>query len=98
MAHSAKKKKLQRNMTKDYYWMGAAENIGMFSNLRNVRKNFIYLYLFEPQVRPLFNKLSFPSDDWELFCEPASTCQLTASGFCNNRKSTSKYAQFCSNI
>ena len=25
------KKKLQRKMTKDYYWIGIQENIGMFS-------------------------------------------------------------------
>ena len=26
-----RKKRLQRKMTKDYYWIGVQENIGMFS-------------------------------------------------------------------
>ena len=28
-----RKKRLQRKMTKDYYWIGVQENIGMFSKL-----------------------------------------------------------------
>ena len=35
----------------------------------------------------MFIKLSYSDDDRKLFCEPASTCQLAASGFCEERKS-----------
>ena len=31
VAACTRKKRLQRNMTKDYYWIGVQENIGMFS-------------------------------------------------------------------
>ena len=31
VAACTRKKKLQRKMTKDYYWIGVQENIGMFS-------------------------------------------------------------------
>ena len=33
LAPCTRKKKLQRKMTNDYYWIGAQENIGMFSKL-----------------------------------------------------------------
>ena len=35
----------------------------------------------------MFIKLSYSCDDRKLFCELASTCQLAASGFCEERKS-----------
>ena len=31
LAPCTRKKKLQRKMTEDYYWIGVQENIGMFS-------------------------------------------------------------------
>ena len=31
LALCTKKKRLERKMTKDYYWIGVQENIGMFS-------------------------------------------------------------------
>ena len=31
LATCTRKKRLQRKMTNDYYWMGVQENIGMFS-------------------------------------------------------------------
>ena len=31
LATCTRKKRLQRKMTKDYYWIGVQENIGMFS-------------------------------------------------------------------
>ena len=31
LALCARKERLQRKITKDYYWTGAEENIGMFS-------------------------------------------------------------------
>ena len=34
--------------------------------LANDRNSLIYLSLFEGQVRPLFNRLSNPSDDWKI--------------------------------
>ena len=33
LAPYTRKKKLQRKMTNDYYWIGVQENIGMFSKL-----------------------------------------------------------------
>ena len=33
LAPCTRKKKLQRKMTNDYYWIGVQENIGMFSKL-----------------------------------------------------------------
>ena len=59
-------------MTKYNYLIGAEENIGMLSDSCNDRDRFIYLSLFEVQVWPMLNKLSYPCDDWKLFCEPAS--------------------------
>ena len=56
LAPHASKKKLQRKVTKDYYWKGAEENIGMFSDLRYDCNSFVYLSPFERQVRPIFNK------------------------------------------
>ena len=35
LASCTRKKRLQRKMTKDYYWIGAPENIGMFSKSRS---------------------------------------------------------------
>ena len=32
LAPCTRKKSLQRKMTKDYYWIGVQETIGMFSN------------------------------------------------------------------
>ena len=31
LAPCTRKKRLQRKMTKDYYWIGVQENVGMFS-------------------------------------------------------------------
>ena len=31
LAPGTRKKRLQRKMSKDYYWIGVQENIGMFS-------------------------------------------------------------------
>ena len=35
----------------------------------------------------MFIKLSYSCDDRKMFCELASTCELAASGFCEQRKS-----------
>ena len=35
--------------------------------------SFIYLSPFEGQVRLIFNKVSYPRDDWKMFRELAST-------------------------
>ena len=63
LAHCARKRRLQRKMTKEYHWIGAKDNIDMFSKLLNDRNSFIYLSLFKRQARPMFNKLSHPRDD-----------------------------------
>ena len=34
LALCKRKKRLQRKMTRDYYWIGAQENTGMFSKSR----------------------------------------------------------------
>ena len=60
-------------MTKDYYWTGAQNNIGILSKSWNDRNSFMHLSLFERQVRPLFNKLSYSCDDWKLFYELKGT-------------------------
>ena len=39
----------------------------------------------------MFIKLSYAYDDRKLFREPASTCQLAASGFCEERKSALEF-------
>ena len=39
----------------------------------------------------MFIKLLNPYDDRKLFREPASTCELAASGFCEERKSALRY-------
>ena len=36
-----RKKRLQRKMTKDYYWIGVQENIGMFSKSQSDRNSLI---------------------------------------------------------
>ena len=41
LALCTRKKKLQRKMTNDYYWIGVQENIGMFSKLSSDRNSLI---------------------------------------------------------
>ena len=41
LAPRTKKKRLQRKMTKDYYWIGVQENIGMFSESQSDRNSLI---------------------------------------------------------
>ena len=41
LAPCTRKKKLQRKMTKDYYWLGIQENIGMFSKSESDRNSSI---------------------------------------------------------
>ena len=72
-APCSRKMRLQRKITEDSYWTGAEENVGMFSKSRNDRNSFIYLSLFQRQVRPTINKLSYLRDNWKLFCEVLST-------------------------
>ena len=78
LALCARKKKLQRKMTENCYWIGAEESIGKISKSENDRNSLIYLSLFERQVRPMFKQFSNPCDNWKLFCEPASD-------FCDKR-------------
>ena len=40
LASCTGKKRLQRKMTKDYYWTGVQENIGMFSKSKSDRNSF----------------------------------------------------------
>ena len=49
LAPFARKKRLQENMTKEDYWIGAEENTGMFNKSLNDRYSFFYLSLFERQ-------------------------------------------------
>ena len=49
----------------------------------------LFTCLLKRQVRPMLNKLSYPRDDWKLFCKLTGTHLLTASGFCDDRKSAS---------
>ena len=44
LAPCTRKKRLQRNMTIDYYWIGTQENIGILSNSQSDH-NSIYLSL-----------------------------------------------------
>ena len=74
LAPCTRKKKLQRKMTNDYYWIGVQENIGMFSKLWSDRNSLIWLSLFERPARPMFINLPYSYDDRKLFREPASTC------------------------
>ena len=74
LAPCARKKRLQRKMTKDYYCIGVQENIGMFSKSQSDRNSLILLPLFERPARPMFIKLSYSCDDRKLFCKLASTC------------------------
>ena len=71
-----RKKRLQRKMTKDYYWIGVQENIGMFSKSYGDRNSLISPLLLERPARPVFIKLSYSCDmdDRKLFFELASTC------------------------
>ena len=69
-----RKKRLQRKMTEDYYWISVQENIGMFSKSYSDLNSLIYLPLFERRTRPMIIKLSYSCDDRKLFCELASTC------------------------
>ena len=73
LAPCARKRRYMKKMTEDCYWISTEENIGMFSKSLTDRNSSIYLPLFERQVRPMFNKLSYPRDDWQPFCELAST-------------------------
>ena len=41
LAPCTSRKRLQRKMTKDYYWIGVEENIGMFSKSKSDRNNLI---------------------------------------------------------
>ena len=41
LASSTLKKKLQRKMTDDYYWIGVQENVGMFSKSWSDRNSLI---------------------------------------------------------
>ena len=77
LAPFAAKRRLRREMTEDYYWIGAEETISIFSNSWNDHNSFIYLSLFETHVGHMFNKLSYVCDDWKLFCELVSTNLLT---------------------
>ena len=52
-----RKKRLQRKMTKDYYWIGVQENIGMLSKSQSDRNGLIQLSLFERAARPKFLKM-----------------------------------------
>ena len=74
LAPCIRKKRLQRKMTNDYYWIGVQENVGMFSKSWSDLDSLIYLSLFERPARPMFIKLSNSYDDRKLFREPASTC------------------------
>ena len=68
LAPCTRKKRLQRKMTDDYYWIGVQENIGMLSKRLSDRNSFIQMYLFERPARRLFIKLSYSCDDRKLFC------------------------------
>ena len=53
LALCARKKRLQRNLTKGYYEVGdIKENIGMFSKLWNDRNSFIDLPLLKEKLGP----------------------------------------------
>ena len=41
MAPCTRKKRLQRKMTKDYYWISVQENISMFSKSQSDRNSLI---------------------------------------------------------
>ena len=41
LAPCTRKKRLQRNMAKDHYWIGVQENIGMFSKSYSDRNSLI---------------------------------------------------------
>ena len=41
LAPCTRKRKVQRKMTKDYYWIGVQENIGMFSKSYSDRNSLI---------------------------------------------------------
>ena len=57
LATCTRKKRLQRKMTKDYYWIGVQGNIGMFSKSWSDRNSLILLSLFERPARPMFIKM-----------------------------------------
>ena len=57
LALCTRKKKLQLKITKDYYWIGIQENIGMFSKSYSNRNSLIKLSLFERPARPMFIKM-----------------------------------------
>ena len=84
-APCTRKKRLQKNVTKDYYWIGAEENIAMFSESCYDRNIFIYLSLFERPVRPMLNNCHIHAMAGH---RSASLQVLAASGFCDDRKST----------
>ena len=69
LAPCTRKKRLQRKMTKDCYWIGVQENVSMLSRRVIVIARFTCLCL-----KDQLGLCSLRCDDRKLFCELASTC------------------------
>ena len=57
VAPCTRKERLQRKMTKDYYWIGVHENIGMLGTSYSNRNSLIWMSLFERPAWPMFIKM-----------------------------------------
>ena len=86
LALCARKKTLQRKMTKDYHWIGGEENNGMFSkSLNDFILSYLIIYLSLKDKLGLYS-MNCHNHAMTVNCS-ASLRVLAASGFCDDRKS-----------
>ena len=72
--HVHGKKRLQRKMTKDYYWIGAEENISVCAVSHKMTTTALFSCLnLKNKYACMFSKLSYPCNDRKLFYELVST-------------------------